>query len=382
MAFLNLNSTFWTARERSLGKYRKAVIIRHTHRISLKERQKRIDFVRAKVVSRFFDILFPDPSVHIDLPFNHSTIEKMCENVNVYYNRGHLRVSILSAAAATFMDKPILEDYLRMYMSYYEFKRAMSRLLKNMRVLRQHFGPNVFDTGELKPTRKFYREMFSRIKFNVPYRSLKPSKRLKVDALWSEVLFKGFKNNHPIFKVITHEFERIRSFIAMIDNGGGSLTLSFRGGKDIDKLTALVPNFDVSSLGGRTLTNRQMTRFLFRKIDTVRAHLWRLLYSQHAIRSTFQLTAKIKIKAHVALNSLAVYSPYVSEVIKPNGVKSYKYHTPSVIKHLPYLEHRKIDFVDYDQMPMYYMLLANAKRDKDLAKIRAFKLFARRVTKR
>jgi len=356
--------------------------LRYTHRISLKERQRRIDFVRAKVVSRFFDILFPDPSVHIDLPFNHETIERMCQDVHVYYNRGHLKVSILSAAGTHFMNIPILQDYLMMYMSYYEFARAMKRLMLVIRHYRQSFGADVFETGKLTPTTKFYREMYSRIRFGTSYRSLKPSKKLKVDAMWSPYLFPRFKDSHPIFKVISNEFMKIRDFIRACSNGGGALTLSFRGGEGVDRLTQGIPCFDSSLLGERKITDKQRSRFFMKKIDTIRAHMWRLLYSQHAIRKTFILGPKVKVVAHVAINSLAVFTPFVSEVVGTDGVKKVRFHTPSVIKHLPYLEHRKIDFVDYNQMPIYYMLMANAKRDKDLAKIRAFKLFVKRVAKR
>lgn len=352
---IDSNFTFWTASERS-SRYNKLYLNkRFTHRISFAERQRRIDFVRAKLVSKMFDVLYPDPSVHIDLPFNKDDLTNYLSTVGIKYNKGRLKVNMLAMAGNYFVAYPFLRDFNERFDDYWDLLVRIKQLNLEMKQYRRFFGSNCLSTGEITFTKFFYRELNSYHLFGKPYYLLKESKKIVARTFWEPKIYDQFKEHHPSWVLIKDHFVQLRGFISRMDRNRGVLDIAATTSSSLSKLINSIPMLNHTLICVRTLSQSQLIKLVGNKHKHRCITLWYLLYNLKAIQKTLVLDSDLRLNINIALNSLCVYIPFVEHVDRSDkGLPSLvKFKAPAVVRHHRYFEHRFIPEVDFTTMPIF-----------------------------
>lgn len=299
--------------------------IRCTHRLSVSERQRRINYVRDKHINHLV-------SSHDML--NPMNFVALTQGKWVYYNRGKMRVNVAMFTAMAY-DVPALKSYPSLYVKFWKQNLNLRTLNVLMKMYRDYFGQDCFATGKLEITRAGMSAMNAFIIYGKTLRELSRTRFMKASIMWSPELLKVVQENHPAWKVVANNFQQILDFIKLLDRNRGVSSLRENDSILIDtKLDELI-----SYLSDNILVQNRMSKALLARLNGRKAKFypvmrWYMLHEKPAVKRVYHFTPHVRFISCLSLTRFISYIPFVkvidrSEQSKPSLIK---FVNPTLVK--------------------------------------------------
>lgn len=325
---LGLNSAFSTSKERSL----RVTIFenkRYTHRLSLKERERRVNFVRSRLLSR----------IVMNLGFIQSgnVYKALLYKLPVKYTRNRLSINSKLLLSKDILGNSIFAPFIERYQRFWEVNVELRQISLCLRRFRQLFGPNCFDTGVLLPNELFVKEALAWLNYKKSYNSLNPAKRQVIKFINSKGLCKYVMQHHPMGRVIKDQFNLLLNFKANLDRNQGLLEHHISNNTQRLDVLGSCPLFDNYLLGVKRLTKQQMARLHGRKSKELTLMLYHLLFVNRYQEKVLNFGSRSRLCLRIHMHGYFFYVPYViNNRISDTGSHNISFSIPSIVKGYPY----------------------------------------------
>jgi len=297
--------------------------------------------------------------------------------IPVKYNRNRLVVnSKLMAAGAWHTDK-FFAGYRASWKQFWKLRVELKQLQLTLRRFRQFFGPDCFETGILKPTSAFYRQIVSCLRFRKNWNELSPGKRATINHIHSDEVIPYLMNSHPMGKVIKDHFMALLSFQQSLEANRGSVQWFGRDTRLFDNILNNIPLFDNYLLGLKRLSKTALARLYGQGVRESKVALWNLLYNTPRIRYHVHFTSRVRLSAQVTLRDVFVWIPYLS-----TSGKYPRFRDPVTIReHNGYPIIHQASQLNMDQLLVtLYQTWYDQNRPEEV-RLESFAAFVRRMTK-
>lgn len=355
--YFGLNVAFRTANERSL---REIMILqrRYTHRISMKERQARINFVREKHINQLLSHIHKQ---HVARP-SFSDPSRA-----ILFKRDRLKVNgILLASELYKSELPFINEFDTAFDTFWSLDiqlRLLKRLLKQFRRL---FGANCLTDENLKLTPEGWKEIVALIRYGKAFYTLPLNKQMIVRHSDNRRWVRLFYHSVP-FKIIVDRFKSIIDLKAYLKAQAGGVIFvpsMLMGGKNsvmecINSILKRIPSFDGHALGERKLTARQIARLKNRRHKYKMIFLWHFMHKGPVIKKELSLLSDLKICWAFSFSEMFVYVPKAHHIESApnNGELSMsksrpkiKFSAPLDIKRWPLLSVDNVLHLDVEDL--------------------------------
>lgn len=332
--------------------------LRLTHRLSLKERERRIDFVRQKHLLKMMTVL--------GMQMGYNPLLARMPNNAVTYNKGKIRVSGILLASWAYTEMPFKKEYDILFETYWKLDVRLRMFSRLMKQYRRFFGAQVMDSEELKLTPKGCWEIVSFLNFNKPFYAL-PEYRQDLIKLLNPLPWIKTFYNHPAWSIFLQRFKSMIDFKIYVSSHRGVLDSSTDQGPFAKDLISKVPTFDGSLLGERKLSARQVARLKNRKERFRYLYLWHMLWKGPVIQRSLSITHKLKIVSAFSLTDHFVYCPHYNIVChREYNTPMIKFATPVAIKNWRFISRPRLGWINVDDLVASYQynhdVLNNYKR--------------------
>lgn len=307
--------------------------LRFTHRLSIKERQKRMDFVRHKVVNRMIEIFMLATKISMRRG-------PMIPARGIAYRRGRIKVDGIVLAADMILLNPEFGTYRKLFKIFWSILTPIKLAKRQVHFLGRMLGANCLIKNKISYTEHLYKEAISWLMFRKSFRDIQPWKRDTVKRIGFKDFFSFMNDSHPMFLVLIQWFRKFIEIQGKLAEYSGDIIEWHKGRSDIKESTAKAwfPGFNLELLGDRALTRRQIEALNGRKLKVEALYLWHLLFATKAIVREINLTATLRLVAHFSLTDFFLYVTRVDVTVKENGDVRVKHNAPSAIQAIEHLE--------------------------------------------
>lgn len=299
---------------------------RLTHRLSLKEVERRRDFVCGKVIEML--------TMSGGILTEELAREWAKAKPGVYFRRGRIRVNGINAVVEPMLAwRPdLFEDFRKDFDLFWTFNVRLRAVQRCMRLTRQLLGSTIFSDRIIRPTFTFYLSFYSRMFFNKGLEELKPNKVKVIRNLIPKVkmpgVFSKFWKMAPgrILRLNLKELWSIQTTVF-----GGLFQSSYNSPKTYDNLISAFPFLGYSIFGEKRLTRRQISSLRGRKELMYRIVLWDLLFNVPIIRKELQLSPSSRFNIELSLYGFVAFNNFAVISKKDEQICKIKFVRPSVI---------------------------------------------------
>ena len=300
--------------------------VRFTHRLSMKERQRRIDYVRNKHIEYLL-------SNHDYL--NPMMFVEMTQARFVIYNRGKIRVNTMLFATMAYNNIPALQCFIQQYVDFWDFNLTMRTVKMVMKDYRTWFGSDCFETGKLELTALGMSHINAFLLFGRDMRLISKKKAFLAKMIWRPEMIKSFQDTHPVWLEIVRTFEDLRSFIKYLESNRGVFHLSEAGSTLIEnKLRDRVAGLSNNLLVKSHLTPKILELMRGRKAKFFSIFRWYLLHERPCIMREYSFSPSLKFRSAISLNRYITYAPFLKIIDRSARGKPdlLKFVSPSLVQ--------------------------------------------------
>jgi len=307
-----MNSTFSTASERSL--WDSAVVqVRFTHRLSRKEQERRILFVRNKLLAQLVSEL---GLVQLGV-----VGPKLLNALPITYNRNRMRVNSKMLVVSMYNMVEEFKAYREHYKSYWKTLVAMRQLSVLMKAIRRNFGSNVLEDGVIRPTRKFYLECLAHFNYRKNWNELKHHQRAKIQHIHSDTMIPYLMDNHPFGQVLKDSVSALMKFKNELRMSNHLIVVNESSKTtQLSRILDHIPAFDMYMIGYKRLTDRQLSRLRSRSMAMAKVDLFNLLFNNSFIEKSISISHDLRFVARLTVSGFYVYKPFV-QYLKPKTME-------------------------------------------------------------